>query len=116
MDLPHRRDRARNRRCPGQRPTHEICDTLRTSTSGHLELHGGKDLFEAGFGGQLVPMLDDLVTKLPVAGVGLVEYAGRGPAVSIRPPAKKRRRKVATSSSNHSGQAASVLWKSNVIA
>ena len=27
----------------------------------HVKPHGGKDVFEAGFGGQLVPMLDDLV-------------------------------------------------------
>jgi hypothetical protein len=41
-------------------------------------------MFEAGFRGQLVPMLDDLLTELPVAGIGLVEYAGsKSSAVSI---------------------------------
>jgi hypothetical protein len=41
-----------------------------------MQPHSGKDVLEAGFGGQLVPMLDDLVTQLPVTSVGLVEQRG----------------------------------------
>ena len=76
VDLPHSGDRSWNWRCSGQRSTHEICDTALYVIFRHMQPHRGKDVLEAGFGGQLVPMLDDLVTQLPVAGVGLVHQRG----------------------------------------
>jgi hypothetical protein len=84
VNLPHGGNGAWNRRCPGQRPAHEIRDTAPHVVFRHLKAHGGKDLFETSLGGQLVPMLDDLVAQLPVAGIRLVEYGGGDlPAVSI---------------------------------
>ena len=84
VDFPHGSDGAWYRRCSGQGPPHEICDTASHVIFRHAKPHGGKDVFEAGVGGQLVPMLHDLMTKLPVAGIGLVEDRGvESPAVSI---------------------------------
>jgi hypothetical protein len=38
-----------------------------------MNSHGAKDVLEAGFGGQLVSMLDDLATQLSVVVLGLIE-------------------------------------------
>src|SRR5215218_7590876 len=65
MDFPHGADGAWYRCCSGQRPAHEICDTAPHVLFRHVKPHGVKDVLEAGFGGQLIPMLDDLATELP---------------------------------------------------
>ena len=62
VDFPYGGDGAWYRRCSGQGPPHEVCDTTLHVTFRHMKPHGGKDVFEAGFGSQLVPMLDDLMT------------------------------------------------------
>src|SRR3954471_4577694 len=91
VDFPHGSDRARYRRCSSQGLPHEICDAALHVLVRHVKPHGGKDMFEAGFGSQLVSMIHDLVAELPVAGIGFVEYRGvESPAFSIPPPAKKR--------------------------
>jgi hypothetical protein len=75
---------------------HELRDTLPQVVFRDLNPHRAKNLFETGFGGQLVPMPDDLATELLVAGVGFVELSGADwPAVPFRPPAKKRRGQAA---------------------
>ena len=91
VDLPHGRDRSWNRRGSRQRLPHEMCDTIPHVVFSHLKPHSTKNLFQTGFGGQLVPVLDDLLTQLPVAAVGLVELSGADVAGRpLCPPAKKR--------------------------
>jgi hypothetical protein len=88
--LPHSRDSTWNRCSACQRPMHEIRNTISHVFFGHLKPHSAKNLLETGFSGHLVPVLHDLLTQLPVAGVGLVELSGIDlPSVPLGPPAKK---------------------------
>src|SRR3954470_21744386 len=81
VDLAHGRDRPWNGSGFRQCLTHEMCDSTPHIVFVYLKPHSAEDLFETGFGGQLVPVLDDLAPQLPIALVGFVEWRG------VEPPA-----------------------------